>query len=107
MTRTRDGRYGRRRAGKDGDKTPQIVVSKTLDKVAWKTSRVVHHIDEIRNLKQQRGKNMHVVGGATLVGSLMNASLIDEVQLIVNPLLLGGGRGLFKDVKERTALKQI
>jgi dihydrofolate reductase len=89
------------------DKTPHIVVSKTLDKAAWNTSRIVRDIEEIRKLKQQRGKNMHVVGGATLVGSLMNAGLIDEVQLMINPLVLGGGKALFKDVKERQALKFV
>jgi dihydrofolate reductase len=67
----------------------------------------VRDIGEIRKLKQQRGKNMHVVGGATLVGSLMNASSIDEVQLMINPLVLGGGKALFKDVKERQALKFV
>jgi dihydrofolate reductase len=61
----------------------------------------------IRKLKQQPGKNTHVVGGATLVGSLMNAGLIDEVRVLINPLLLGGGKALFKDVKERKALKQV
>jgi dihydrofolate reductase len=64
-------------------------------------------VEEIRKLKQQPGKNIHVVGGATLVGSLMNAGLIDEVRVLINPLLLGGGKGLFKDVKERKALKQV
>ncbi len=44
---------------------------------------------------------------ATLVGSLMNAGLIDEVQLMVNPLILGGGKALFKDVKERKSLKLV
>jgi dihydrofolate reductase len=58
-------------------------------------------------LKQQSGKDMHVVGGATLVGSLMNAGLIDEVRLLVNPLILGSGKALFKDVKERKVLKQV
>ena len=89
------------------DKTPHIVVSKTLDKVAWKTSRIVCDIEEIRKLKQQPGKHIHVVGGATLVGSLMNAGLIDEVHLLVNPLILGEGKALFKDVKERKALKFV
>jgi dihydrofolate reductase len=89
------------------DKTPHLVVSKTLDKVKWQTSRIVRDIEEIRKLKQQPGKNMHVVGGATLVGSLMNAGLIDEVRVLINPLLLGGGKALFKDVKERKALKQV
>jgi dihydrofolate reductase len=89
------------------DKTPHIVVSKTLDKVAWKTSRIVRDIEEIRKLKEQSGKNIYVVGGATLVGSLMNARLIDEVRLMVNPLVLGDGKALFKDVKERHELKLV
>jgi dihydrofolate reductase len=87
------------------DKTPHIVVSKTLDKVAWKTSRIVRGVEEIRNLKQHAGKNMYVVGGATLIGSLLNAGLIDEVQMMVCPVVLGGGTALFKDVKNRQALK--
>jgi len=87
------------------NKTPHLVVSKTLDKVAWKTSRIVRGIEEIGKLKQQAGKNMYVVGGATLVGSLMNTGLIDEVQLMVCPLVLGGGKALFKDVKNRQGLK--
>jgi dihydrofolate reductase len=37
----------------------------------------------------------------------MNAGLIDEVRVLINPLLLGGGKALFKDVKERKALKQV
>lgn len=64
-------------------------------------------MEEIRKLKQQPGKDMHVVGGATLVSSLMNAGLIDELQLLVNPLILGGGKALFKDVNERHALKLV
>lgn len=89
------------------NKTPHIVVSKTLKEVKWKTTHIVRDFEEIRKLKQQPGKNIYVVGGATLVGSLMNAGLIDEVQLLVNPLILGGGKALFKDVKERKVLKQV
>jgi dihydrofolate reductase len=47
----------------------------------------------------------HVGGGATLVGSLMNQRLIDELRLVVYPIVLGGRKALFKDVKERHALK--
>ncbi|HYR90993.1 MAG TPA: dihydrofolate reductase family protein [Terriglobia bacterium] len=89
------------------DQTPHIVVSKTLDKVAWKTTRIVRDVEEIRKLKEQPGKDMYVVGGATLVGSLMNLGLIDEMRLMVNPIVLGGGKALFKDVKERRALKLV
>jgi dihydrofolate reductase len=89
------------------DKTPHLVVSRTLDKAAWPTTRIVSDLEEIRRRKQQPGKDMHVVGGATLVSSLMNADLIDEVQLLVNPLILGGGKALFKDVTERHALELV
>jgi dihydrofolate reductase len=64
-------------------------------------------VEDIRKLKQQPGKDMYAVGGATLVSSLMNLGLIDEVRLLVNPLLLGGGKALFKDLKERHSLKLI
>ena len=89
------------------DKTPHIVLSRTLDKVAWKTTRIVRDVEEIRRLKQRPGKDIYAVGGATLVSSLMNLGLIDEVRLLVNPLILGGGKALFKDVKDRHALKLV
>ncbi len=89
------------------DKIPHIVLSKTLDKVAWKTTRIVRDVEEIRKMKQQPGGDMYVVGGATLVSSLINLGLIDELRLMVNPLVLGGGKALFKDVRERHALKLV
>jgi len=52
-------------------------------------------------------KDMLTLGGATLVSSLLNLGLIDEVRLMVNPIILGGGKALFKDVKKRHALKLI
>jgi dihydrofolate reductase len=64
-------------------------------------------VEEIQKLKQQPGKDMLVLGGATLVSSLMNLGLIDELRLMVNPLVLGGGKALFKYVKERHTLKLV
>lgn len=84
-----------------------IVVSKTLNRVAWKNTQIVHDIDVIRELKQQPGKNIHAVGGATLVSSLLNFNLIDELRLVVLPVVLGGGKALFKDVTARHALRLI
>jgi dihydrofolate reductase len=97
-----DKAYARR-----ADKIPHVVLSKTLDKVKWKTTRIVRDVEEIRKLKQQPGRDMLSFGGATLISSLMNQRLIDEVHLIVNPLILGGGKALFKDVKERRTLKLV
>jgi dihydrofolate reductase len=58
-------------------------------------------------MKEQQGKNIVAWGGATFVTSLMNMGLLDEVRLMVNPIILGGGKALFKDVKERHSLKHI
>jgi dihydrofolate reductase len=87
--------------------TSHIVVSRKPMKVAWKNSRVISDLEEIRTLKQRPGKDIHVVGGATLVSSMMNLGLIDAIHLMINPVLLGGGKALFKDVKERHALKLV
>ncbi|MFZ0346395.1 MAG: dihydrofolate reductase family protein [Nitrososphaeraceae archaeon] len=89
------------------DKIPHIVLSKTLDKVAWKTTRIVQDVEEIRAMKQQPGKDMLTFGGATLISSLMNLDLIDEVRLMINPIILGGGKGLFKDVKKPHTMKLV
>jgi dihydrofolate reductase len=89
------------------DKIPHIVLSKTLDKVAWKIIRIVRDVEEIRAMKQQPGKDMLTFGGATLISSLMNLDLIDEVRLMINPIILGGGKGLFKDVKKPHTMKLV
>lgn len=86
------------------ERTPHIVLSTTLDNVTWTNTRIVRDVEEIRRLKQEPGKDMHAVGGATLVCSLMNERLIDELRLVVYPIILGGGKALFKDVTERHAL---
>lgn len=89
------------------DKTPHIVLSRTMGEVTWKNTRIVRDVEEIRRLKQQPGKDMHAVGGAALVSSLMNLGLIDELRLTVHPIVLGGGKALFKNVEGRHALKLL
>ena len=89
------------------DETPHIVLSRTLSQVAWKNTRVVRDVEAISTLKQQPGKDIYAVGGATLVGSLMNRRLIDELRLFVAPIVLGKGKALFKDVEQRHALKLL
>jgi dihydrofolate reductase len=86
------------------DRTPHIVLSRTLAKADWKTTRIVRDVEDIRALKHLPGKDMYAVGGAALVGSLMNLGLIDELRLTVHPVVLGAGKALFKDVKERHSL---
>ncbi|HEY3497559.1 MAG TPA: dihydrofolate reductase family protein [Polyangiaceae bacterium] len=86
-------------------RTPHYVVSKTLERVAWpRTATIVRDLGELRALKEQPGKNIYVVGGPTLVTSLLDANLIDELRLIVHPLLLGGGKALFQGVRQWRSL---
>lgn len=89
------------------DRTPHVVLSRTLDEVRWRTARIARDADEIRRIKQQPGKHARVVGGATLVSSLLNLGLLDELHLLLSPVILGGGKPLFKDVRERRLLTLI
>jgi dihydrofolate reductase len=81
-------------------RTPHYVVSTTLEKVSWETAHLVRDISELRPLKEQPGGAVYVIGGAALVASLLNEGLIDEVRLIVHPVILGGGKSPFAGVKE-------
>ena len=89
------------------NKTAHVVVSTSLQEVAWNNTRIVRNIAELRQMKEQPGKDMHAVGGAALVSSLMSAGLVDELRLVVRPILLGGGKAMFKDVKERHPLRLL
>jgi dihydrofolate reductase len=63
--------------------------------------------EEVKKLKQQEGKDIHLFGGAGLITTFVNADLIDEYLLAVHPIILGAGKPLFKDIKERKKLKLV
>ena len=89
--------------------SPKIVFSSTLEKADWQNTGVVKELnkEEILKMKQQPGKNMMIFGSGTLVEQLANLGLIDEYQLMVNPVILGKGKSLFKDIKERINMKLV
>lgn len=88
---------------------PKIVFTKTLEKVDWQFTRLVKEniIEEIKNLKQQPGKDLAILGSANLASYLMNAGLVDEYQLTVIPVVLGNGRPLFKDIRGKIYMKLL
>ena len=88
-------------------RTPHIVLSTTLKDVSWPGAQIVRSIAELRAFKGQPGKNTYVVGGATLVASLLNEGLIDELRLIVHPVVLGKGQALFSGVNRRLSLDLV
>ena len=91
------------------DETRKIVVSSTLNSVEWKNSTLIKNnvAEEIQKLKQEPGKNMIVVGGATVAQAFAKLGLIDEYQIVVHPVILGKGKLLLKDVDMRQKLKLI
>ncbi len=87
------------------DRTPHVVLSKTLKQTGWKSARIERDLDALLRLKQQPGNDIYVVGGAAMVGSLINAGWIDELRLTVHPVVLGQGKALFKAVEQRQRLE--
>ena len=86
-------------------KFKEYVFSNTLDKVKEDAILIKGDIKtEVENIKKEKGKDIWLFGGAGLTTSLMNLGLIDELSLAVYPFLLGGGKPLFHDIKERVKL---
>jgi len=91
--------------------TPKIVVSSTLDNVDdWQNSTLIKDnvAEELTKLKQQPGKDIGITGSGTLVRSLLRDGLLDELRLLVHPIVVGGGKKrLFPEGYEQTPLKLI
>lgn len=87
----------------------KIVFSKTLSSAEWKNTRLVKEniVEEISNLKQQPGKDIAIFGSSDLCLTLIPANLIDHYRIIVNPVVLGSGKTLFKGIKDKLQLKLI
>jgi dihydrofolate reductase len=87
-------------------KFKEYVFSNTLGTVKEGAILVKGDIgEEVRKIKNQPGKDIWLFGGAELTTSLMNLGLVDEIGLAVHPIILGSGKPLFKNIKERTWLK--
>lgn len=87
----------------------KIIVSKTLKSFEIKNAKLisVNLPDEIRKLKNEQGKEIVLLGSPTLTRFLMNENLIDEYWLFINPILLGQGNSLFKDISHEIRLKLL
>jgi dihydrofolate reductase len=75
-------------------RTEHVVLSTTLADVAWPSARLIRSIEEIRSFKDDGEGTVYVVGGPTLISSLLDAALLDELLLIVHPIVLGAGRSI-------------
>ena len=86
---------------------PKYVVSTTLKELEWNNSHLLkgNIAEEVARLKQQEGQDILVAGSGELVRTLMQHDLIDEYRLMVHPVVLGGGKRLFRDGSNKTVLK--
>jgi dihydrofolate reductase len=91
------------------NKVPKIVLSKTMREQGLENTMVISDqlVENINKIKKQAGKNILIFGSPSASHSLMNHGLIDEFWLFVNPILLGQGMPLFKNITEMTKLKLI
>jgi len=89
------------------NRIPKVVFSRTLDKASWSNTKLVKGdiASEIRKMKNETGEGMAILGSGSIVSQLAPESLIDEYQVLVNPVVLGKGRTMFDGLKERLNLK--
>ena len=89
--------------------TPKYVVSTTLETVAWQNSTLLQGniTEELTRLKAQPGKNITVTGSPTLVQSLLQADLLDELTLSIHPVVVGKGKRLFPTAGDLRRLQLV
>ena len=89
--------------------TQKVVFSKTLETSKWENTLLAtgNIVDEINQLKQKPGKDILVYGGGDFVSSLINEALIDEFHFFINPVIIGTGISIFKNVSEYQKLHLI
>jgi dihydrofolate reductase len=88
---------------------PKVVFSRTLERAEWADSRIARGdlADEIAELKREPGKDMIAWGGATFAQSLTRLGLVDEYRLVLQPVALGDGLPLFKDLTAPLRLELV
>src|ERR687893_929552 len=90
--------------------TPKFVVSTTLEEpLEWQNSTLIkgNLAEEITELKRLPGKDITIIGSAALVQSLLADGLLDELRLMVHPLVLGGGKRIFEDGGDQKSLELV
>jgi dihydrofolate reductase len=85
----------------------KVVFSRTLKEATWNNTRLVKRglASEVKKIKAT--KDVVVMGSGTIVAQLADAGLVDQYQLVVNPLALGKGRTLFEGMKKPLSLKLV
>jgi dihydrofolate reductase len=85
------------------NKLPKIVFTKTLEKAEWNNSKIIRENleEEIHEMKKLPGKDMVIFGSGEIVSFLTNRGLIDEYRIILNPVILGEGNPMLKNINDK------
>jgi dihydrofolate reductase len=88
---------------------PKIVVSTTLGEPTWQNTRLISQnvAEEIAKLKRQPGKALAIFGSSDLTVRLMKLGLVDELRIMVHPVILGAGNSVFRTSDQRFKLKLL
>ncbi len=95
--------------GKGMNKAEKLVFSRTFDSVEWNNTRIIKGdlIEEIKSLKNQSGNGLTILGSGSIVTQLAEKGLVDEFQIMIDPVAIGAGTPLFKGLKHPLDLKLV
>ena len=87
----------------------KIVFSNIIEEPKWNNTRVIsgNIVEQVRQLKQQPGRDMTVLGSGSIVSQFAEAGLVDEYQIMIDPVVLGTGTPIFNGIKGCLALELI
>jgi dihydrofolate reductase len=85
--------------------TPHYVLSSSIASAAWPNTKFIRSPGEIVALKEQAGKDIYLIGGAKTTASLIDAGLVNELRMIVYPLIAGEGKPLFASATRHRGLE--
>jgi dihydrofolate reductase len=88
---------------------PKVVVSRTLDHAGWANTLILRGdvAEELTRLKQRPGKDIAIFGSSDLTVSLLGMGLVDELRIMVHPVVLGAGKSLFRTATGRIGLELV
>lgn len=86
---------------------PKVVFSRTMERATWNNTRLVkgNIAAEVRKMKNEPGPDMTILGSGSIVSQLAGEGLIDDFQIVVNPIVLGRGRTMFEGARKQLMLK--
>lgn len=86
---------------------PKVVFSRSLSRASWSNTTLVKGdlVAEIRRMKDTPGQDMVIMGSGTIASQLASTDLIDEYQIVLMPVVLGGGRTMFEGLDERLSMR--